>query len=70
MMNLVMIIIDTLRKDHCGCYGNEWIETPNLDALAKESAVFDAAYPESLPTLPSAPRHAHRQIHLSLSRLP
>lgn len=52
MMNLVMIIIDTLRKDHCGCYGNEWIETPNLDALAKESAVFDAAYPESLPTLP------------------
>lgn len=51
-MNLVMLIIDTLRKDHAGCYGNYWIETPNLDKLAKESVVFDAAYPESLPTLP------------------
>ncbi len=51
-MNLVLVIIDSLRKDHVGCYGNTWIETPNLDKLAKESVIFDAAYPESLPTLP------------------
>ena len=26
------------------CYGNEWIQTPRLNALAKESFVFDNAY--------------------------
>ena len=65
MMNLVLIIIDTLRKDHCGCYGNGWIHTPGLDALAKESAVFDAAYPESLPTLPQ-----RRAMHTGMRTFP
>ena len=50
-MNAVLIIIDTLRQDHVGCYGNDWIKTPNLDALAKESVLFICAYPGSLPTL-------------------
>ena len=35
-MNVIFIINDSLRKDHLGCYGNEWIQTPNIDALAKE----------------------------------
>ena len=26
------------------CYGNDWIETPNLDALADRSFVFERAY--------------------------
>ncbi len=52
-MNAVLIILDSLRPDHVGCYGNEWIKTPNLDALAKESVLFTHAYPESLPTLPA-----------------
>jgi len=51
-MNCVLIILDSWRKDHCGCYGNEWIRTPHLDALAAESVLFTRAYPESLPTLP------------------
>ncbi len=50
-MNAVLIIIDTLRQDHVGCYGNKWIRTPYLDSLAKESVLFTRAYPESLPTL-------------------
>ena len=29
--NVVLVIIDSLRKDHVGAYGNTWIETPNLD---------------------------------------
>ncbi|MCK4375997.1 MAG: sulfatase, partial [Candidatus Brocadiae bacterium] len=29
------------------------VRTPHLDALAEESLVFDRAYPESLPTLPT-----------------
>jgi len=51
-MNLVVIVSDTFRWDYLGCYGNEWIETPNLDKLASESAVFLDAYAEALPTIP------------------
>jgi len=50
-MNVVLIIIDTLRQDHLGCYGNKWIKTPNLDSLAGDSVLFTRAYPGSLPTL-------------------
>ena len=40
-MNVVFIVSDTLRRDHLGCYGNEWIRTPRIDRLASESVVFD-----------------------------
>ena len=26
------------------CYGNDWIETPNMDTLADRSFVFESAY--------------------------
>jgi arylsulfatase A-like enzyme len=52
-MKVVLIVIDSLRHDHVRCYGNDWIKTPNLDALAKESILFTNMHPESLPTLPS-----------------
>lgn len=51
-MNVIVIINDSLRWDHLGCYGNSWIKTPNIDTLAGESAVFDYFYPEGLPTVP------------------
>lgn len=51
-MNIIVLVADSLRKDHLGCYGNTWIQTPNIDTLAGDSVVFDEAYPESLPTLP------------------
>ncbi len=51
-MNLIFVIIDSLRADHVGCYGNRWIKTPNLDKLAQESVVFTQAFPEGLPTIP------------------
>ncbi len=57
-MNVVVVMIDSLRRDHVGCYGNDWIKTPNLDALATESARFTNAYPEALPTI-----QARRAIH-------
>jgi arylsulfatase A-like enzyme len=56
--NVVLVIIDSLRRDHVGAYGNRWIHTPNLDALAEESLVFTRPYPESMPTL-----CARRAIH-------
>lgn len=52
-MNVIVIVCDSLRRDHLGCYGNDWIETPHVDALAKDSIVFDQAFSEGLPTLPT-----------------
>jgi arylsulfatase A-like enzyme len=42
--NVILISIDTLRQDHVGCYGYERDTTPNIDALAKESMLFEKAY--------------------------
>ena len=52
-MNVILIISDTMRRDHLGAYGNKWIHTPNLDKLASESVVFDRAYTASFPTVPN-----------------
>ena len=51
-MNLIMVILDSLRKDHVGAYGNDWIHTEHLDRFATESVRFNRAFPESCPTLP------------------
>lgn len=64
-MNVILVIIDSLRRDHLGVYGNDWIKTPNLDALARESLRFDRSYPESLPTI-----LARRAIHTGIRTFP
>src|SRR5215216_2585868 len=51
--NVVLVIVDSVRRDHVGAYGNGWIRTPNLDALAKESLLFTRSYPESISTIPA-----------------
>lgn len=51
-MNLVVIISDTFRRDHLGCYGNKWIYTPHLDTFAQDCVIFDRAYCASFPTMP------------------
>jgi len=64
-MNVVLVILDSLRKDHLGVYGNDRVRTPNLDAFAGESFRFTRAYPESLPTI-----CARRAIHTGLRTFP
>ena len=64
-MNVVVVIVDSLRKDHVGAYGNDWIKTPSLDALAGQSLRFTRAYPESIPSIP-----ARRGIHTGLRSFP
>ena len=39
--NVILISIDTLRADHLGMYGHPHDTSPNLDALAEKSLVFD-----------------------------
>ena len=52
-MNIIQIVSDTFRRDHLGCYGNDWIHTENLDRFAGQSMVFDRAYNASFPTIPN-----------------
>lgn len=51
-MNIILVIIDTLRYDYIGANGNTWIQTPNLDRMAAESWVFLNSYTSSYPTIP------------------
>ena len=50
---IILISIDTLRADHLSVYGYTKGRTPNIDALAKDSVVFDRAYAHAPQTLPS-----------------
>ena len=52
-MNVIVVITDSLRADHVGCYGNPWIQTPNIDRFAGEATLFEQAYSEGLPTMPT-----------------
>src|SRR4030065_555295 len=51
--NVILIISDTLRKDHLGCYGNKKIHTPNINMFASKSTVFEKFYSASFPTIPN-----------------
>lgn len=51
--NILVIVSDTMRKDFIAPYGNTWVKTPTLSRLAEESAVFENAHPECLPTIPT-----------------
>src|SRR5215468_4082840 len=50
---VIVVSIDTLRADHLPAYGYSRGATPNLDALARESVVFETAYSHCPLTLPS-----------------
>lgn len=50
---IILISVDTLRADHLPAYGYEGVATPVLDALSRESVVFDNAYAHVPLTLPS-----------------
>jgi len=52
-MNFIVVVSDTFRRDHLGCYGNTWISTPHLDRFAERSIVFDRAYIASFATIPA-----------------
>ena len=51
--NVVLIIIDTIRADRLGCYGGSVPTSPNIDALAAKSTVFEQAITCAPVTLPS-----------------
>ena len=72
--NILLISIDSLRRDHVGSYGYQRPTTPHLDKLAREGVRFDAAVSPTSWTLPShvtlltaLPIRVH-QVHVSSQR--
>lgn len=51
--NVVLIVLDTTRADHLGCYGDPRGLTPNLDRLAAEGTLYENAISPSPWTVPS-----------------
>ena len=64
-LNMIVIIADTWRADHLGCYGGKRIKTPFLDDFAKNAVLFADASAEGLPTIP-----CRRVYHTGKSVLP
>jgi arylsulfatase A-like enzyme len=52
-MNVLLLIIDSLRPDHVGAYGSPQIRTPNVDALCARGLRFNRAFPEAMVTIPA-----------------
>ncbi len=51
--NTLLIVTDSTRRDFVSAYDDnvdELADTPNLEALAKESILFEHAVPEAMPT--------------------
>ncbi len=45
--NIAIILVDTLRPDHLGCYGYDKPTSPTIDKLAAEGVLFENAYSAS-----------------------
>jgi arylsulfatase A-like enzyme len=50
---VIILDIDTLRADHLGCYGYRRPTSPNIDALAADSVLFEWAFSQAPNTPPS-----------------
>jgi len=51
--NILWICSDQQRWDTLGCYGNPFVNTPNIDRLAAEGTCFDHAFSQSPVCTPS-----------------
>jgi arylsulfatase len=51
--NILWICSDQQRFDTLGCYGNPYVQTPNLDRLAENGTVFENAFCQSPVCTPS-----------------
>ncbi len=69
--NVVLVVIDTLRRDHLATYGYARNPAPFLDQLAREGAAFDAITPApwTKPATVSLLTGLHPVHHQAVDRL-
>ena len=51
--SVILVTLDTTRADRIGAFGGTAVPTPNLDAVAREGAIFEQAISQIPLTLPS-----------------
>jgi arylsulfatase A-like enzyme len=51
-LNVVVLVVDSLRYDHLGCNGNDRVRTPMLDAFAAGATLFEQSIVGSFATVP------------------
>lgn len=71
--NLLVFVIDTLRADRMGAYGNQRNTTPNLDLFARESIVLERAFspaPHTAPALASLFTSTYPATHGVWNKVP
>jgi hypothetical protein len=51
--NVVLIVVDTLRPDYLGCYGDNRGRSPHIDSLAADGILFENAFSHTPITGPS-----------------
>ncbi|MFT7668589.1 MAG: arylsulfatase A-like enzyme [Planctomycetota bacterium] len=52
-LNVLLVVVDTLRADHLGVYGYEVETSPRIDEFAREALVFESMYSQAPWTKPS-----------------
>src|SRR5580700_5533339 len=52
-MNVVFIVVDTLRASRLGCYGYPLPTSPTIDQLAASGALFERCIAPGIPTTPA-----------------
>jgi arylsulfatase A-like enzyme len=68
-MKIVVIEACGLHLGYVGCYGNDWVATPNLDRLATEGIVFDWHFADQ-PELQPATSWQQRSVGTGCYALP
>ncbi|RMF93967.1 MAG: hypothetical protein D6734_08875, partial [Candidatus Schekmanbacteria bacterium] len=51
--HIILLSVDTLRKDMLSCYGNKRFKTDNIDKLAEDGIIYKNAISSSCWTIPS-----------------
>ena len=47
--NILLIAIDSLRRDHMSCYGYERLTTPHIDRFAEDGTLFEDTFSAQHP---------------------
>lgn len=51
--NIILLSVDSLRKDHLSCYGYDRLTSPAIDSFFKNAVFFDRCVTQTSKTLPS-----------------
>ena len=51
--NYLLFINDQHRADHLGCYGNNIVQTPNIDSISSRGTRFDKFYVSTTKYMPN-----------------